>query len=69
MLSTTVVVLRTKERNAMSSWNSSPTYRRAASFKWVVGLIFILAALYAYFINHSSLFEAATLFGIGVILA
>lgn len=44
------------------------TYTRARSFKWVIGVIFILAALYAYFVNHVNLFEAATLFGIGVIL-
>ena len=53
----------------MSGLPSSATYRRAASFKWLVGIIFILAALYAYFINGASLFEAAMLFGIGVILA
>jgi len=61
--------IATKARNAMSRWPSSPTYRRAASFKWLVGLIFILGALYAYLINHESLLEAAILFGIGVILA
>ena len=44
------------------------SYTRARSFKWVIGLIFILGALYALFVNHVSLFEAATLFGIGVIL-
>lgn len=53
----------------MSKSSYSASYRRALSFKWLVGLIFILAALYAYFINHVSLFEAAMLFGIGVILA
>jgi uncharacterized membrane protein YgdD (TMEM256/DUF423 family) len=53
----------------MSGRPSSATYRRAVSFKWLVGLIFIVGALYAYLINHVSLFEAATLFGIGVILA
>jgi hypothetical protein len=42
---------------------------QARSYKWVVGVIFILAALYAYLVNHISLFEAATIFGIGVILA
>jgi len=45
------------------------TYERAVSFKWLVGLIFILGALYALFINHESLLESALLFGIGVILA
>jgi len=53
----------------MSRWPSSPTYRRAVSFKWFVGIIFILGALYALLINHASLLEAAILFGIGVILA
>ncbi|HLZ24167.1 MAG TPA: hypothetical protein VKQ30_18795 [Ktedonobacterales bacterium] len=52
----------------MPARSYSATYTRARSFKWVVGLIFVLAALYAYFVNHVSLFEAATLFGIGVIL-
>jgi hypothetical protein len=51
-----------KEVNAMTQFNQ---YR---SFKWIVGLIFILAALFAYFVNHASLFEAAVLLGIGVIL-
>jgi len=32
------------------------------------GLIFILAALFVYFVNHASPFEAGVLFGIGVIL-
>lgn len=53
----------------MSKRPYSATYHRALSFKWLVGLLFILVALYAYFVNHVSLFEAATLFGIGVILA
>jgi hypothetical protein len=53
----------------MRARSYSKTYARALSFKWIVGIIFILAALYAYFVNHVSLFEAATLFGIGVILA
>jgi len=44
------------------------TYHQARSYKWVIGVIFILAALYALFINHVSLLEAATLFGIGAIL-
>jgi hypothetical protein len=48
---------------------ATATYHRALSFKWLVGLIFMLAALYAYFVNHESLLEAATLFGIGLILA
>lgn len=47
---------------------NSATYRRAISFKWLVGLIFILAALYALFVNHASLLDASILFGIGVIL-
>ena len=38
------------------------------SFKWLVGLILILGALYAYLVNHESLLYAALLFGIGVIL-
>ncbi|HEV2458486.1 MAG TPA: hypothetical protein VGS80_08980 [Ktedonobacterales bacterium] len=46
----------------------SSTYQQAVSFKWLVGLIFILAALYAFFVNHVSLLDAAILFGIGVIL-
>ena len=53
----------------MAGGPSSATYRRALSFKWLVGLIFIVAALYAYFVNHVSLLDAAILFGIGVILA
>lgn len=48
---------------------NSAVYHRALSFKWLVGMIFILGALYAYFINHVSLLDAAILFGIGVILA
>jgi hypothetical protein len=67
MMRRTVVALRMKEVNDMSR-SYGATYTRARSFKWVIGLIFILAALYAYFINHVNLFEAATLFGIGVIL-
>jgi hypothetical protein len=47
----------------------SSTYQRALSFKWLVGLIFILAAFYAYLVNHDRLLDAAVLFGIGVILA
>jgi hypothetical protein len=69
MTRSTVVTLCTKEVNGMRSRSYSATYHRALSFKWLVGLIFILAALYAYFINRVSLIEAATLFGIGVILA
>ncbi len=46
----------------------TPRVNQYRSFKWVVGVIFILAALYAYFVNHVSLFDAAVLFGIGVIL-
>jgi hypothetical protein len=45
------------------------TYERALSFKWLVGLIFILGALYAFFVNHEGLLDSAFLFGIGVILA
>ena len=56
----------TKVRNAM--FNKSPTYQRAVSFKWLVGLIFVLGALYALFVNHVGLLDAALLFGIGVIL-
>ena len=52
----------------MRSRSYAATYHQARSFKWVIGVIFILAALYALFINHVSLLEAATLFGIGVIL-
>ena len=47
---------------------TSQTYQRAVSFKWLVGLIFILGALYALFVNHESLLDAAPLFGIGVLL-
>lgn len=68
MRRSTVVVLRTKEVNGMRSRSYAATYHQARSFKWVVGVIFILAALYALFINHVSLFDAAILFGIGVIL-
>jgi hypothetical protein len=59
----------TKERNAMAGRPSSAAYRRALSFKWLVGVIFIVGALYALLINHVSLLDAAILFGIGVILA
>ena len=52
----------------MRSRSYSASYHQARSYKWVVGVIFILAALYALFINQVSLFDAATLFGIGVIL-
>ncbi len=52
----------------MSARSYSATYTRARSFKWVIGIIFILAALYAYFVNHVGLLDAALLFGIGVIL-
>ena len=68
MMRSTVVALRTKEVNGMRSRSYAATYTQARSFKWVIGVIFILAALYALFINHVSLLEAATLFGIGVIL-
>jgi hypothetical protein len=60
---------RTKEVNAMFKRSKSSPYQRAVSFKWLVGLILILGALYAYFVNHDSLLGAAILFGIGVILA
>lgn len=53
----------------MSKSSYSASYRRALSFKWLVGVIFILGALYAFFINHVSLLDAAVLFGIGAILA
>ena len=53
----------------MRSRSYSASYTRARSYKWVVGVIFILAALYMYFIAKTSLFAAATIFGIGVILA
>jgi hypothetical protein len=46
----------------------SSTYQLAVSFKWLVGLVFILGALYALFVNHESLLSAALLFGIGAIL-
>jgi hypothetical protein len=52
----------------MRARSYSATYTRARAYKWVIGIIFILAALYAYFVNHVSLLDAATLFGIGVIL-
>jgi hypothetical protein len=57
-----------EEVNGMFNRSKSPTYQRAVSFKWLVGLIFILGALYALFVNHTSLVDAALLFGIGVIL-
>jgi hypothetical protein len=69
MVSTTVDVRCTKARNVMAGRPSSATYRRALSFKWLVGIILILGALYALLINHVSLLDAAILFGIGVILA
>ena len=46
----------------------SPTYQLAISFKWLVGLILILGALYALFVNHIDLVDVAFLCGIGVIL-
>lgn len=52
----------------MSRNSYATSYTRARSFKWIIGIIFILAALYAYFVNHVSLLDAALLFGIGVIL-
>ena len=52
----------------MSTRSYAASYARARSFKWVIGIIFILAALYAYFVNHVSLLDAALLFGLGVIL-
>ncbi len=70
MRRSTVVAVHTKEVNDMRSRSRSyaATYHQARSYKWVIGVIFILAALYALFINHVSLLEAATLFGIGAIL-
>jgi len=56
------------EGNSMSRRSYAATYTQARSFKWVIGIIFLLAALYAYFVNHVSLLDAALLFGIGVIL-
>ena len=47
----------------------SSTYQRVLSFKWLVGIAFIVGALYAFVVNHVSLLDAAPLFGIGVILA
>lgn len=49
-------------------WRNFVAYYRALSFKWLVELIFILGALYALFVNHVSLLDAAILFGIGAIL-
>jgi cell division septal protein FtsQ len=69
MMSTTVGSVCMKEVNDMLRRPNSAMYHRAVSFKWLVGLILMLAALYAYVVNHVSLLEAATLFGIGVILA
>jgi|GraSoi_2013_60cm_1033757.scaffolds.fasta_scaffold161505_1 hypothetical protein len=69
MMRSTVVSFCAKEVNGMRSRSYSASYHQARSYKWVVGVIFILAALYAYLVNHISLFEAATIFGIGVILA
>jgi hypothetical protein len=63
-----VVARRTKEVSAMFKRPKSSTYQRAVSFKWLVGLIFILGALYALFVNHERFLDAALLFGIGVIL-
>jgi hypothetical protein len=57
-----------KRGKAMFNRSRSSTYQRAVSFKWLVGLIFILGALYALFVNHEGLLDAALLFGIGVIL-
>jgi hypothetical protein len=65
---TSVVALGKKEVYHMFRKPSSPTYHLAVSFKWLVGLIFILGALYALFVNHLDLVEASILFGIGVIL-
>ena len=67
MTRSTVGALCAKEVSDMRSRSYAATYHQARSFKWVVGVIFILAALYAYLVNHISLFEAATIFGIGVI--
>jgi hypothetical protein len=67
-LASAVSVCRTREVNAMFKRPKSSTYQRAVSFKWLVGLIFILGALYALFVNHESLLDAALLFGIGAIL-
>lgn len=64
-----MVAVCAKEMNAMFRRPYSSAYHQAVSLKWLVGVIFILAALYAYFVNHVSLFDAALLFGIGVILA
>ena len=49
-------------------FNKSPIYQRAVSFKWLVGIVFILGSLYALLVNHVGLLDAALLFGIGVIL-
>jgi hypothetical protein len=68
LMRSTVVARRTNEVNDMSRRSYVARYTQARSFKWVIGLIFILAALYALFVNHVSLLDAAILFGIGVIL-
>jgi hypothetical protein len=64
----TAVAPHTKEVNGMRRRSYSASYAQARSYKWIVGVIFILAALYMYFIAKTNLFEAATIFGIGVIL-
>jgi hypothetical protein len=69
MVGTTVGSVRMKEVNEMLRRPNSGMYHSALSFKWLVGLVLMLVALYAYVVNHASLLEAATLFGIGVILA
>jgi hypothetical protein len=68
IVNTSVVALGKKGVYHMFRKPSSPTYRMAVSFKWLVGLILILGALYALFVNHESLLNAAILFGIGAIL-
>ena len=65
---TNVVAPRKKEVTEMLRKPNGATYRRAVSFKWLVGLIFIVGALYALLVNHAGLLEASILFGIGVIL-
>jgi len=51
MIRGTVVSFCAKEVNGMRSRSYSASYSQARSYKWVVGVIFILAALYMYFIT------------------
>jgi hypothetical protein len=60
------VVLATKGEELMS--NNAPSMAMFRSWKWIVGVIYIVLAVVLLVIGRISIFDAALLAGIGIIL-